>query len=318
MVKLKFGVFLPFYAFQAKDQGGNFSTLRGVVSECERLGYHSVWLDDHLMYGNWPILESWTTLSVLAASTSTIRLGTMVSCLAHRNPALLAKMAASFDVISGGRLELGIGAGVGEAEHVAYGFDFPKTKIRVEHLAEAAEVIKRLWTQDQASFQGKHYCLKDAVCMPKPVQKLNPPMIVGGSSDLLLRKVTAPYADRVDFGYLPSVELYRRKLSVLEKACKTVERSFVEIEKSCWPGGQVIIASDEKGLEEKIARKNVLHLSQEEFRKVTLTGTPSMCRKQLKVWVNLGVTSFMLYFGDLPSLDGLQLFAENVINEIRG
>ena len=318
MVKLKFGVFLPFYAFQEKDQGGNFSLLRKVVSECERLGYHSVWLDDHLMYGEWPILESWTTLSALAASTSTIRLGMMVSCIAHRNPALLAKMAASFDVISGGRLEFGVGAGVGELEHAAYGFDFPKASIRVDHLAEAVEVIKRLWAQGQASFQGKHYYLKDAVCMPKPLQKPNPPIIVGGGGDLLLRKVTAPYADRADFGYLPSIELYRRKLRVLENGCKSVRRSFGEIEKSCWPGGQVIIASNEKKLEEKITKKNVLHLSQEEFRKVTLTGTPSQCREQLKGWINLGVTFFMLYFGDLPSIDGLQLFAETVLNEIRG
>ena len=106
----------------------SFSHIRDIVLECERLGYHSVWLDDHLMYDDWPILESWTTLSALSALTSRIRLGTMVSCSAHRNPALLAKMAATFDVLSNGRLEFGIGAGIQEAEHTAYGFDYPQTK----------------------------------------------------------------------------------------------------------------------------------------------------------------------------------------------
>lgn len=116
MGKLKFGVFLPFHMLPAKGilPTERFSKIRDLVLECEKLGYHSVWLDDHLMYNDWPILECWTTLSALAASTSRIRLGTMVSCMAHRNPALLAKMAATVDVISGGRLELGVGAGVQE------------------------------------------------------------------------------------------------------------------------------------------------------------------------------------------------------------
>ena len=108
MGRLKFGVFLPFYAFQAKEHDESFSITRSVVLECEHLGYHSVWLDDHLMYGDWPVLEPWTTLSALSALTSRIRLGTMVSCSAHRNPALLAKMTATFDVLSNGRLELGL------------------------------------------------------------------------------------------------------------------------------------------------------------------------------------------------------------------
>ena len=310
-------MFLPFYAFP-KDQGETFSFVRDVVLGCERLGFDSVWLDDHLMYGDWPILESWTTLSALSALTSRVRLGTMVSCTAHRNPALLAKAAATFDVVSGGRLEFGVGAGIGEAEHAAYGFDFPKPNVRVELLRESLEVIKRLWTEDRASFEGKHYRLVDAVCLPKPLQKPHPPITVGGSGDLLLRKATAPYADRLDFGFLPSLELYRRKLGVLGNACKAVGRDFGEIEKSCWPGGQVVIAQTEKELQEKIAKKNVLGLSQEEFKQVNLAGTPVQIREQLRVYVDLGVTCFMLYFADLPGTEGLRLFAESVMKPMGG
>jgi alkanesulfonate monooxygenase SsuD/methylene tetrahydromethanopterin reductase-like flavin-dependent oxidoreductase (luciferase family) len=242
----------------------------------------------------------------------------MVSCSVHRNPALLAKQAATFDVISGGRLEFGVGAGIGMAEHSAYGFDFPKPATRIEGLCESLEVVKRLWAHDQASFEGKHYKLKDAVCLPKPVQKPHPPIIVGGSGDLLLRKATAPFADRFDFGFLPSVELYKRKLGILENACKSVDRDFGDIEKSCWPGGQILIAKNEGELGNKIAEKNVLGLSQEEFRQVNLAGTPAQILEQLRVYVDLGVTCFMLYFADLPRVDGLKLFAESVAKTVSG
>ena len=318
MGRLKFGVFLPFYAFQGKEQSGNFSLIRKVVLECERLGYHSVWLDDHLAYDDWPILESWTTLSALSMLTSKIRLGTMVICNQYRNPALLAKAAATLDVLSNGRLEFGIGAGIQEDEHIAYGFDFPKASVRIESLSEALEVIKQMWTRQNAYYKGKRYALKDAFCEPKPLQKPYPPITVGGSGDLLLRKVTAPYADRFDFGFLPEIKVYKRKLEVLEKECKAIGRDFGKIEKSCWPGRQVLIAPNEEELQEKIRQKNVLGLSLEEFKKTTFTGTPSQCREQLQVYVELGVTFFMLYFSDLPSFDGLRLFAETVMKDMSG
>jgi alkanesulfonate monooxygenase SsuD/methylene tetrahydromethanopterin reductase-like flavin-dependent oxidoreductase (luciferase family) len=313
---VKFGVFLPFYAFP-KDQREPFSLIRRTVLECERLGYHSVWLDDHLMQGDWQILEPWTTLSALSSITSKVRLGTMVSCIMHRNPTLLAKMSASFDVVSNGRLEFGVGTGTGRTEHEAYGFDFFKPMIRIEHLVESLEVIKRLWTQDRANFQGKYYSLKDAVCEPKPMQKPYPPITVGGTGEMLLRKVTAPFADRLDFGLIPSIEVYKKKLKILEKKCGMIGRSFGEIEKSCWPGGQVLIAENEGQLREKIAQKNVLSLSEEEFKQVNLAGTPTQIREKLQVYLDLGVSCFMLYFADLPRVEGLRLFAESVMDRIR-
>ena len=246
MGKHKFGVFLPFYAFQAKTPKEYFEVLKNIALESERLGYDTVWLDDHLMYNNWPILEPWTVLSALSTLTSKIRLGTMVTCNAHRNPALLAKTAATLDVVSNGRLELGIGAGCQEAEHLAYGFGFPKPSVRIAQLGEALEVITQMWTQKKANYQGKHYSLRDAVCGPKPLQKPYPPITVGGSGEKHTLKVTAKYADRFDWGSLPSVDDYRRKLEVLEEQCKVVGRDFDEIERSCWPGGQVLIAQISK------------------------------------------------------------------------
>lgn len=312
MVKrVSFGVFLPFHAFQTKESSQSlFTRVRDVVLECERLGYHSVWLDDHLMYQAEPILECWATLSALSAATTRIRLGSMVTCNSFRNSALLAKMAATVDVISGGRLEFGIGAGVQETEHCAYGFSFPQPHIRIERLREAVEVIKALWSEEKASYTGKHYALRDAVCEPKPLQKPHPPITIGGSGEKLLLKVTAQHADRYDWGYVSSLELYKHKLKVLENHCSAVGRDFREIEKSCWPGGQVVIASDRGELSEKIAREKPNGIALGDFERTSVIGTPDECVRQMQPYVDLGVSHFMLYFGDLPRLDGLRLFAE--------
>jgi len=253
----KFCVFLPFYAFRKQKRTTLlFNQLQEVTLECERLGYYSVLLDDHLMLHKMPILECWTTLSALSSVTENIRLGTMVTCNSFRKPSLLAKMAATVDNISNGRLELGIGAGVQKNEHNAYGFSFPSSKARIERLSEAVEIIKKLWTEEKASYNGKHYTIRDAVCEPKPVQKPYPPITIGGGGEKLTLKVTARHADRYDWGYLPSVEEYKRKLKVLEKHCDAVGRSFNEIEKSCWPAGQIFIGDDRKEL--KKSRLNQL------------------------------------------------------------
>jgi F420-dependent oxidoreductase-like protein len=314
--KLKFGVFVPFYAFQTKTPSEYFEHLKTIVLECERLGYNAVWLDDHLMYNNWPILEPWITLSALSSLTSKIRLGTMVTCNAHRDPALLAKTAATLDVLSNGRLEFGVGAGCQEAEHLAYGYGFPKVSVRIESLGEALEVITKLWTQERSNYQGKHYTLRDAVCEPKPSQKPHPPITVGGGGEKLTMKITAKYADRFDWGSLSSIDDYKRKLELLKEQCKVVSRNFDEIERSCWPGGQVLIAQNQKELEEIISIRKPSSLPMDEFRKGNLSGTPNECRKQIQVYVDLGVTYFMLYFADLPSTDGLKLFSEEVVKKI--
>ncbi len=316
MGKHRFGVFLPFYAFKAKAPNNQYyDQLKTIVLESEKLGYDAVWLDDHLMYNNWPILEPWTTLAALSSLTSSIRLGTMVSCNQHRNPALLAKTAATLDVISNGRLEFGIGAGCQEAEHLAYGYSFPKASVRIESVGEALEVMIRLWTQEKSTYQGKHYMLNDAICEPKPLQKPYPPITVGGSGEKLL-KVTAKYADRFDLGSLPNIEEYRRKLEVLQEQCKTVGRDFGQIERSSWPGGQVLIANDREELREMISRRKPANLPMEEFRKGNLFGTPDECLEQLLGYVDLGVTYFMLCFADLPSIDGLSLFAKEVAKKL--
>ncbi len=316
MDKIKFGVFLPFYAFRTETSSQLFNLLQDAVLECERLGYHSVWLDDHLMLDKMPILECWTTLSALSSITERIRLGTMVTCNSFRNPSLLAKMGAAIDNISKGRLELGMGAGVQKKEHIAYGFPFPSLKTRVERLKEAVEIVKKLWTEEKASYKGKHYRIWEAVCEPKPLQKPHPPITIGGGGEKLTLRVTAQHADRYDWGYIPSLELYKRKLKVLEKHCMAVGRSLQEIEKSCWPAGQIFIGENREKLEARVLQWVPKGVSLEDFVRTNLVGTPEDCLNQIRQYTNLGVTHFMLFFGDLPDLRGLRLFAEEVVRKI--
>lgn len=319
MNKINFGVFLPFYAFGFEEISSValFNRVRDMVVACERLGYHSVWLDDHLMFNGKPVLECWTTLAALSQITTKIRLGTMVLCSSFRNPALLAKMAATLDVISGGRLELGMGAGVQKEEHFAFGFSFPEPRIRIERLEEAVAIIKWLWTEEKASYKGKHYTINEAVCEPKPLQKPHPPITIGGSGEKLTLKVAAQYADRCDFGYLPSIELYKRKINALAAHCRVVGRDPREIALSCWPGGQVLIADSLRKLNHEISTYKPPNVSRIDFENLNLVGTPDMCLRKLQKYIDLGVTHFMLFFGDLPNLDGLSLFAEAVMKKLQ-
>jgi alkanesulfonate monooxygenase SsuD/methylene tetrahydromethanopterin reductase-like flavin-dependent oxidoreductase (luciferase family) len=189
--------------------------------------------------------------------------------------------------------------------------------LRIERLDEAIEIIKKLWTEEKASYSGKYYSIRDAVCEPKPVQKPHPPIVICGGGEKLTLKVTAQHANRYDWGYLPSVEEYKRKLKALEKHCEAAGRSFDTIEKSCWSSGQIFIGEDKKELEERALHWVPEGASLEEFMRTNFVGTPEECIKQLRHYVNLGVTHFMLFFGDLPDLNGLRLFAENVVQKMR-
>jgi F420-dependent oxidoreductase-like protein len=317
--KIKFGVFLPFYAFKFEETkpASHFDRVRNIVLECERLGYDSIWLDDHLMFGKSPVLECWTTTAALLSITSKIRLGTMVLCNSFRNPALLAKMAATLDVISNGRLEFGIGAGVQRDEHVAYGMPFLEPRERIGRMKEAVEIIKNLWTEEKANYQGKYYRINEAICEPKPLQKPHPPITIGGSGEKLMLKVTAQHADRYDWGYVPSLELYKHKLAILENHCKVVGRDFHEIEKSCWLGGQMFIGPNQKELDEKVLQLKPKNFSLKDFRKINFIATPDECRQRIRQYTSLGVTYFMLFFGDLPSVSGVKLFAKAVVNAMK-
>src|SRR5262245_42353159 len=172
------------FSVQTPIEGTTFGALARHWQRAEALGYHSVWLDDHFYGVATPAsddsLECWTLMAALARETSRIRFGTLVLCQSYRNPALLAKMAATVDDPSDGRVECGLGAGWYEREYAAYGYDFPPIGTRLAQLDEALRICRSMWTEERATFRGRHYRVEDAWCNPKPLQRPHPPIMIGG------------------------------------------------------------------------------------------------------------------------------------------
>jgi F420-dependent oxidoreductase-like protein len=186
------------------------------------------WLFDHFMpiIGDYtgPCLEGWSVLSAFAEMTKRLRLGLLVTGNTYRYPAVLAKIAATVDVISEGRLDFGIGAGWNEREHAAYGIPLYQPGERIRRLGEACEVIRLMWTEKAPDFNGRYYQIKEAYCEPKPVQKPYPPFVIGGSGEQLTLRVVAKYADIWNFTGSLSVEPFQHKSSVLDDHCAAIGR----------------------------------------------------------------------------------------------
>jgi alkanesulfonate monooxygenase SsuD/methylene tetrahydromethanopterin reductase-like flavin-dependent oxidoreductase (luciferase family) len=228
----------------------------------------------------------------------------------------MAKMAATLDVISNGRLEFGIGAGWYEAEYTAYGISFPKTSVRIQQLREGIEIIKKMWTEEKATFDGKYYAVKDAICSPKPVQKPYPPIWIAGLGEKLTLRVVAEAADGCNFFGLTPDE-YRHKSNVLRRHCLNVGREPDDIQKS-W-SGIILIAEDERELNDRIHEfKSNGVLVEDKVAGKHIMGTPEQCLEQVKQYVDAGVTYFILHFLDVWETKPLQLFADNVIRAFRG
>ena len=232
-MKLRFGI-------KTAQQFTTYEDILRVWTEADSIpGIEHAWAFDHFIPlgpdPSGPQLEGWTLLGALAARTERLRLGLMVTGNIYRHPAVLANMATTVDIISQGRLDFGIGAGWNELECSMYGIEFYTTGERIRRLGEACEVIKLLWTQTVANFDGKYYHLKDARCEPKPVQKPYPPFVIGGSGEQLTLRIVAQYASVWNF-VGGDVETFRHKNEVLDGHCSTIGRDSRTIERSIqWP-----------------------------------------------------------------------------------
>lgn len=192
MTPLKFGL-------QTSPHHVGYGELLQLWQQADALGYDSAWLFDHFMPisgdQTGPCFEGWTMLAALAVQTKRLQVGTLVTSVIYRNPAVLAKIAATLDVVSGGRLEMGLGAGWFEGETRAYGLPFPSTGERLAQLDEAIQIIRALWTQDTSNFTGQHFTLAEARCDPKPLQKPMPTIWVGGQGERVTLRIVAARAD---------------------------------------------------------------------------------------------------------------------------
>lgn len=256
---MKFGIHNPSFNFPNRKVY-IFDDLKEKAHWAETHGF--VWFDimDHMIQiapgvgaADDPFMEGWTTLAALAAITEKMRLGTMVTSVSYRNPALLAKMGATVDNISHGRLTLSIGAGWYEDEYHQYGWDFLPASTRIHQMEEAVQVIKAMWTQPRANFSGRYFQVRDAILEPKPIQKPHPPILIGGSGEQLTLRVVARHADACNlFGNPQEVA---QKLDVLRRHCDTEKRDFNEIERTCL--STFLLARDDATLKEKSERLGV-------------------------------------------------------------
>jgi F420-dependent oxidoreductase-like protein len=235
---LKLGMFVPQgWRMDLKDVDDpveKFETMSRCAKEAEKVGFDAIWVYDHFHTVPVPQLETtfecWTSTAALARDTSTIRLGQMVTCNGYRPPSLLAKMASCVDVMSRGRLILGIGAGWYQDEYEAYGYEYPETPERLRMLREALQVVKAMWMQEKAQFDGSYYHVRGAINEPKPVQRPHPPIWIGGAGEKVTLKLVAQYGDACNFN--ADVATVRHKLDVLREHCETVGRDYDSVLKT--------------------------------------------------------------------------------------
>lgn len=227
------------FGIQTPQQHTSWPELLALWQEIDTLGYETAWLFDHFLPifsdPTGPCLEGWTALSALAQATKRVRLGLMVTGNTYRHPAVLAKMATTVDIVSGGRLIFGVGAGWFELEHREYGIPFHTTGGRLQRLDEALTLIKLLWTEERASFSGKHFQLEQASFNPKPVQRPHPAILIGASGEKVALEIVARHAQMWNSFGTP--EVFRGKIVRLEEHCVRVGRNPAEIEKSVLVSG---------------------------------------------------------------------------------
>lgn len=322
------GLALPHYDHSVPGERPlRWPTVVEWAQAAERAGLGSVWISDHLFISleHWggPAeemegLECLATIAGLARATSTVRLGTLVLCPHLRPPGQLAKALATVDVLSGGRLTVGLGAGWFEPEYAAAGLPFPPAGARVERLEETIEVLRRCFTGEPFDFDGRHLRLEAMVCRPRPVQRPAPPLWVGGRGDRLLG-VVARAADGWNAGrWWGSLDDYRERLAVLERACDAAGRDPASIARSV--NRLALVGEDEKDLRRRWDRlaasavPGVLRArSLDEFRPGHLVGTVEQVREQLAAWAETGVGTVVVSLGALPftvtSVDDVEMVA---------
>jgi alkanesulfonate monooxygenase SsuD/methylene tetrahydromethanopterin reductase-like flavin-dependent oxidoreductase (luciferase family) len=316
-MKTKFGFVLPTWDWSSNPRhsnihGGNpvkYHEIKTLTLTAEELGFHSVFANDHIIRGEGGyILEGWTVISALSAITKTIRLGNLVLCNAFRFPQLVAKMAATLDVISDGRVELGIGSGWLEDEFIRYGLPFGTPKIRSRQLAEALDLIAKLWKSDSVSFKGKYYHVSNAICEPKPIQKPRPPILIGGGGEQLTLRIVAQFGDICNFG--GSLELYRHKLAVLKQHCARSHRNFGDIEKS-WAGDFIVASTMNQALRKahNIKPQSMLLT---DYISSNIIGSPKDCLEKIENYQKLGVTYFTINGFTKITQNELHLIARDI------
>ncbi len=294
-----------------KDPVEAYETMTRVAQTADETGYNSVWLVDHFHTIPQPsqevTFECWTSTAALARDTKRVRIGQMVSCNGYRNPALLAKMASTVDVLSHGRLNFGIGSGWYEHEYRAYGYDYPDAPERLRYLREALQVILAMWTQEEAVFEGKYYQVRGAINQPKGVQKPHIPVLIGGGGEKVTLKLVAQYGDACNVG--GDLATIKHKFAVIKQHCESVGRDYESIHRT----STAICAIGET---DELALAGIPDELRSRFGdrlKDALIGSPDTIRQRLQAYEEAGVQELILRFPDPTNLDTIRFFAKELI-----
>jgi F420-dependent oxidoreductase-like protein len=312
---MDFGVFVPqgwrMDLVDFRDPVEAYEAMTRVAQEADALKFRSIWLYDHFHTVPKPTqevtFECWTSTAALARDTKRVRIGQMVTCNSYRNPALLAKIASTVDVLSHGRLDFGIGAGWYEHEYRAYGYPYPDAPERLRHLREAVQVILAMWTQEEAVFEGKYYQVRGAINQPKGVQKPHIPLLIGGGGEKVTLKLVAQYGDACNVG--GDIATIKHKFEVIRQHCEAVGRDYDTIRRTS--SVNCYIGETEAEAVAKLSEDMRSNL--EQARQQALIGTPAQIRERLADYEEAGVQELIVYFADATRLDPLRLFSQECI-----
>ncbi len=308
---------MTLFGVHTGPQNCSYEDLRQVWRRADQAGFHWLSIWDHFYPAmispgdaQGPCFEAVSMMTALAAETTRARVGSLVYCMAYRHPAVLAKAMATVDHISGGRMELGLGAGWSQMEFDAYGIPFLPIKDRLDQLEEGVQIIRGLFTQDATTFHGKHYRVTDARCDPKPVQK-RPRLWVGGQGEKRLLRITAQYADGWSVPFI-SPEIYARKNRVLTQWCERLGRPPQDIVRTVNVG--LAISHNEAEARRKRARL------QEQFGAALaflepgmLIGTPQQVIDRIGEYVSAGADWIILALRGAFDIEGLEVFIDQVL-----
>lgn len=300
------------FAVRIHQANYTFSQLRAIWQEADRLGYDGATLYDLLSA---PCLECWTTLTALTALTDRLRPIPLVLSNTYRHPAVLAKMAASLDVIAGGRLILGLGAGGDRGDHRAFGIGWESTPRRVDRLEDAVRIMRALWRGVDSPLHSRYYGPIAGPVLPPPVQRPGPPILIGGHGERYLLRAAARVADLCNIGFDLGVADWEAKKELLARYCREAGRDPASLGLS--HNATVILADNAKAVQEKVeiyARDRHLTIDDAHRRLANaIVGTPKECIERIQQYAAKGITWFFLLFPDLPALDSLRMFAQTVL-----
>ncbi|NDJ60860.1 MAG: LLM class F420-dependent oxidoreductase [Chloroflexi bacterium] len=278
------------------DPVAQYAAMTRVAQAAEQAGYDSIWVYDHMHTVPTPEIETcfeaWTLTAALARDTQTVKLGQMVTCNGYRNPALLAKIASTVDVVSGGRLFCGLGAGWYEHEWRAYGFGFPERRDRMRAFREACEIVVRLWTDERASFSGEYYTIDGAINEPKGVQKPHIPLWIGGGGEQVTLKLVARLGNACNFGG-GDLDTIRHKMGVLRQHCADVGRDFETLTRSTSLNIFLLEPGDDPEAATAAARGA---LSYEQFATDYMVATADQITSHIEALAAAGMNYILTYF----------------------